>query len=253
MILDQFRLDDQVAVVTGGNRGLGLGIATALSEAGANIVSIQHTDDVSQLASNIASTGRQLLPLALDLAQEGAAERALEATLKKFGRVDILVNNAGIQRRAPSVDFSLEDWDDVIRINLRCVFTFCQTFGREMVRQGHGKIINIASLLAFQGGLTIPAYTASKHGVVGLTRALCNEWSSLGVNVNAIAPGYMDTEMNTALRANPERNRQITERIPAKRWGSPEDMGGAAVFLASAASDYIHGQVLTIDGGWLAR
>ena len=253
MILDQFRLDDQVAVITGGNRGLGLGIATALSEAGANIVSIQHTEDVSQLASNIASTGRQLLPLAIDLAQEGAAEHALEATLKQFGRVDILVNNAGIQRRAPSVDFSLADWDDVIHINLRCVFTFCQVFGREMVRQGHGKIINIASLLAFQGGLTIPAYTASKHGVVGLTRALCNEWSSLGVNVNAIAPGYMDTEMNTALRANPERNRQITERIPAKRWGNPADMGGAAVFLASAASDYIHGQVLTVDGGWLAR
>lgn len=253
MILDQFRLDDQVAVVTGGNRGLGLGIATALSEAGANIVSIQHTEDVSQLASNIASTGRQLLPLAIDLAQEEAAERALEATLKHFGRVDILVNNAGIQRRAPSVDFSLQDWDDVMHINLRSVFTFCQVFGREMVRQGHGKIINIASLLAFQGGLTIPAYTASKHGVVGLTRALCNEWSSRGVNVNAIAPGYMDTEMNTALRADSQRNRQITERIPAKHWGSPADMGGAAVFLASSASDYIHGQVLTVDGGWLAR
>jgi 2-deoxy-D-gluconate 3-dehydrogenase len=253
MILDQFRLDGQVAVVTGGNRGLGMGIATALSEAGADIVSIQHTDDVSQLASNIADTGRQLLPLAIDLAQEGAAERVLAATLQRFGHVDILVNNAGIQRRAPSVDFSLQDWDDVIHINLRAVFTFCQVFGREMVRQGHGKIINIASLLAFQGGFTIPAYTASKHGVVGLTRALCNEWASQGVNVNAIAPGYMDTEMNTALRANPQRNREISERIPAKRWGTPADMGGAAVFLASAASDYINGQVLTIDGGWLAR
>jgi 2-deoxy-D-gluconate 3-dehydrogenase len=253
MILDQFRLDGQVAVVTGGNRGLGLGIATALCEAGANIVSIQRTTETAQLAERVESAQRQLLPLALDLATDDAAERALEATLATFGRVDILVNNAGIQRRAPSTNFPLSDWDAVINVNLRAVFTFCQVFGREMVQQGHGKIINIASLLSFQGGYTVPAYAASKHGVVGLTKALCNEWAALGVNVNAIAPGYMDTEMNSALRANPQRNQEISARIPAKRWGLPEDMGGVALFLASPVSDYIHGQVLTVDGGWLAR
>lgn len=253
MILEQFRLDGQVAVVTGGNRGLGLGIATALSEAGADIVSVQHTLEVPALAAQIERTGRRLLPLALDLADDEAAQHALEATLAHFGHVDILVNNAGIQRRAPAVEFSLTDWDDVLRINLRSVFAFCQTFGREMVRQGHGKIINVTSLLAFQGGWTIPAYTASKHGVAGLTKALCNEWASHGVNVNAIAPGYMDTEMNTALRADAQRNREISARIPARRWGTPDDLGGLAVFLASAASDYIHGQVIAIDGGWLAR
>ncbi|GAC1509738.1 MAG: 2-dehydro-3-deoxy-D-gluconate 5-dehydrogenase KduD [Ktedonobacteraceae bacterium] len=253
MILDQFRLDGQVAVVTGGNRGLGLGIAIALSEAGANIVSIQHTTEVAELASSMAHTQRELLPLAIDIGMAGAAAQALRATQEHFGRVDILVNNAGIQRRAPAVDFSLEDWDDVMNINLRAVFTFCQAFGSVMVQQGHGKIINIASLLSFQGGVTIPAYAASKHGVAGLTRALCNEWAGRGVNVNAIAPGYMDTEMNTALRANEKRNSEITARIPARRWGTFEELGGAAVFLASAASDYIHGQVLAVDGGWLSR
>lgn len=232
---------------------MGLSIATALSEAGAHIVSVQRTSDVPVLAERVAHAKRQLLPLAIDLATDGAAEHALDATLTHFGRVDILVNNAGIQRRAPSVDFTLEDWDDVMHVNLRAVFRFCQVFGREMVKHKRGKIINIASLLSFQGGLTIPAYTASKHGVAGLTKALCNEWAGLGVNVNAIAPGYMDTEINTALRADPERNRQINERIPALRWGVPEDLAGVAVFLASSASDYIHGQILAVDGGWLAR
>jgi 2-deoxy-D-gluconate 3-dehydrogenase len=194
-----------------------------------------------------------LLALGLDLAAADAAERALAATLDRFGRVDILVNNAGIQRRAPATDFPLADWDEVIAVNQRAVFLFCQTFGRVMVAQGRGKIINVASLLSFQGGITVPAYAAAKHAVSGLTQALCNEWASKGVNVNAIAPGYMDTEMNTALRANPERNRAISERIPAGRWGLPEDMAGMAVFLASAAADYVHGQTLAVDGGWLAR
>lgn len=253
MILEQFRLDGQVAVVTGGNRGLGLGIATALSEAGADVVSIQHTLDVSTLATQIEHTGRRLLPLALDLASEDAAQQALDATIAHFGRVDILVNNAGIQRRAPAVEFSVADWDDVLRVNLRSVFVFCQVFGRAMVQQGHGKIINIASLLSFQGGWTVPAYVASKHGVAGLTQALCNEWASHGVNVNAIAPGYMKTELNAALRADEQRNREISTRIPAGRWGMPEDLGGLAVFLASAASSYVHGQTIAVDGGWLAR
>lgn len=253
MILEQFRLDGQVAVVTGGNRGLGLGIAAALSEAGADIVSVQHTAEAPELAAQIERAGRRLLPLALDLASDGVAEQALQATLSHFGRVDILVNNAGIQRRASAVDFSLADWDDVLRVNLRSVFAFCQAFGREMVQQEHGKIINISSLLAFQGGWTVSAYAASKHAVAGLTKALCNEWASHGVNVNAIAPGYMDTEMNVALRADAQRNREISARIPAGRWGTPDDLGGLAVFLASAASDYIHGQVIAVDGGWLAR
>ncbi|MDB5083080.1 MAG: 2-deoxy-D-gluconate 3-dehydrogenase [Chloroflexi bacterium] len=253
MILDQFRLDGQVALVTGGNRGLGLGIAAGLAEAGANIVSLQRSADVSVLAGKVERSGKRLLPLALDLAEPQSAGKALEETLREFGRVDILVNNAGIQRRSPSTDFSLTDWDDVINVNLRAVFAFCQVFGREMVRQQHGKIINISSVLAFQGGLTVPAYAASKHAVAGLTKALCNEWAGRGVNVNAIAPGYMDTDMNVALLADAQRNRSISERIPAGRWGQPADLAGAAVFLASAASDYMHGQMLVIDGGWLAR
>ncbi|HEX2909450.1 MAG TPA: 2-dehydro-3-deoxy-D-gluconate 5-dehydrogenase KduD [Chloroflexia bacterium] len=253
MILDQFRLDGQVALVTGGNRGLGLGIAGALAEAGADIISIQSSEKATELEERVARAGRHLLPLRLDLASGQAAEQALSEAVRRFGQVDILVNNAGIQRRAASVDFSLADWDAVINLNLRTVFTFCQVFGREMVRRKRGKIINIASLLSFQGGLTVPAYAASKHAVAGLTKALCNEWASQGVNVNAIAPGYMDTEMNVALLADPQRNRAISERIPAGRWGNPSDLAGAAVFLASAASDYIHGQVLAVDGGWMAR
>ena len=253
MILDQFRLDGQVALVTGGNRGLGFGIATALAEAGADIVSIQRSGDVSLLQERVQHAGRRLLPLTLDLADESAAEKALAATIAQFGRVDILVNNAGIQRRSPASDFPPEDWDAILTVNLRSVFLFCQVIGRAMLPQGRGKIINIASLLSFQGGITVPAYTASKHAVVGLTRALCNEWAGRGINVNAIAPGYMDTDLNVALRADPERNRTISERIPAGRWGTPADMGGAAVFLASSASDYVHGQIVVVDGGWMAR
>ncbi len=253
MILDQFRLDGKVALVTGGSRGLGFGMATALAEAGADIISIQHTSYTEAVAERITRTGRRFLPLTLDIGTETAAQEALDAALSSFEHVDILVNNAGVQRRAPAVDFLIEDWDTVINVNLRAVFLFCQVFGRQMVQQGRGKIINIASLQSVQGGITIPAYTASKHAVAGLTKSLCNEWASQGVNVNAIAPGYMDTDLNVALRANPERERQISERIPAGRWGTPEDMAGAVVFLASPASDYLHGHLLVVDGGWLAR
>lgn len=253
MILDQFRLDGKVALVTGGSRGLGFGMAVALAEAGADIISIQRTSSSEALAERVTSMGRQFLPLVFDIGSETAAQEALDAALSRFGRIDILVNNAGIQRRAPAVEFSIEDWDSVINVNLRAVFLFCQVFGSQMLRQGSGKIINIASLLSVQGGITIPAYTASKHAIAGLTKALCNEWAGRGVNVNAIAPGYMDTDLNVALRANPERNRQISERIPAGRWGKPEDMAGAVVFLASPASDYLHGHLLVVDGGWLAR
>jgi 2-deoxy-D-gluconate 3-dehydrogenase len=253
LILDQFRLDGKVALVTGGSRGLGFGMAIALAEAGADIISIQSASDTEELAGRIAGVGRRFLPLTLDIGTETAAEEALNVTLSHFGQIDILVNNAGVQRRAPAVDFSIEDWDTVININLRAVFRLCQVFGRQMLRQGSGKIINIASLLAVQGGITVPAYTASKHAIAGLTKALCNEWASRGVNVNAIAPGYMDTDLNVALRANPQRDREISERIPAGRWGMPQDMAGAIVFLASPASDYLHGHMLVVDGGWLAR
>lgn len=253
MILDRFRLDGQVALITGGNRGLGLGMAAALAEAGADIVSVQRSIDVPALRERVHAAGRRLLPLALDLAAPDTAQHALAATLEHFGRVDILVNNAGIQRRAPATDFSLGDWQAVLAVNLDAVFRLCQVVGRELVRQGHGKIINIASLLAIQGGITVPAYAASKHAVAGLTKALCNEWASHGVNVNAIAPGYMDTDLNVALLADPVRSRAINERIPAGRWGTADDVAGAVVFLASRASDYVHGQLLVVDGGWLAR
>lgn len=253
MILDQFRLKGQVALVTGGNRGLGFGMAVALAEAGADIISIQRTTHTSALAERIAATGQRFLPLTLDISIDPSAQQSLDAALAHFEHVDILVNNAGVQRRAPAVDFPLADWDTVINVNLRAVFLFCQVFGRHMVQRGRGKIINIASLQSIQGGITIPAYTASKHAIAGLTKSLCNEWASRGVNVNAIAPGYMDTDLNVALRANPIRERQISERIPAGRWGTPEDMAGAVVFLASRASDYLHGHMIVVDGGWLAR
>lgn len=253
MILDQFKLTGQVAVVTGANRGLGLGMATALAEAGAHIVSVQRSNDVGELAQRVQDAGREWLSVPVDIAADDAAERVLEATLKRFGRADILVNNAGIQRRHPANQFPIQDFDDVMNVNLRAVFLFCQVFGREMLAHGQGKIINVASLLSFQGGLTVPAYSAAKHAVAGLTKALCNEWSSKGVNVNAIAPGYMDTEMNVALKADVVRNQAISQRIPAGRWGQPEDMGGLVVFLASRASDYLHGQIIAVDGGWQAR
>ena len=253
MVLDLFRLDGKVALVTGGNRGLGMGMAVALAEAGADVVSVQRSAGAPELAGRVEAAGRNLLPLALDLADGESARRALAATLERFGRVDILVNNAGVQRRAPATEFSFEDWRAVMEINLDAVFRFCQAFGGEMVRQGHGKIVNVASLLSFQGGITVPAYAASKHAVTGLTRALSNEWAPHGVNVNAIAPGYMDTDMNEALLADPDRSRTIGGRIPAGRWGTAEDVAGAAVFLASAAADYVHGHTLVVDGGWLAR
>jgi len=190
--------------------------------------------------------------VALDLADSGAIATAVQQVLATQ-QVDILVNNAGTQDRYPAVDFPLEAWDAVLDVNLRAVFQLCQLFGRPMLERGEGKIVNLASLLSFQGGMTVPAYAASKGAVAQLTKALCNEWASRGVNVNAVAPGYMDTDMNTALRADPVRMEQLSTRIPAGRWGQPEDIGNVVVFLASPAADYVHGQVLAVDGGWMAR
>ncbi len=253
MILDDFRLDQQVAVVTGGSRGLGLSAAKALAQAGAHIVNVQRTNNSAQVKSAVAEAGRELLTVSLDVAETDAAQRVLDATLARFGRVDILVNNAGITKRTPSAEYAIEDWDQLISTNLRSVFIFCQVFGREMLKQKRGKIINMGSLLSFQGGLRVPAYAASKHAVSGLTKALCNEWSSQGINVNCIAPGYMATDMNVPLMNDPVRSRQIGERIPAGRWGESDDIGGLTVFLASRTSDFIHGQTIAVDGGWMAR
>jgi 2-deoxy-D-gluconate 3-dehydrogenase len=253
MVLDDFRLDGRVATVTGANRGLGQAIAVALAEAGADVVSVQRSDDSSATRSAVEGTGRRFLPVTIDVGAADAATLALEATLATFGRADILVNNAGVQRRSRAEDFPAADWDLVLNVNLNAVFRFAQTYGRYMLDHGGGKIINIASLISLQGGFTIAAYAAAKHGVAGITQALCNEWAARGINVNAIAPGYMATEMNSALIADPVRSAQIGARIPAGRWGEPPDMGGAAVFLASRAADYIHGQMLAVDGGWLAR
>jgi 2-deoxy-D-gluconate 3-dehydrogenase len=253
MILDDFRLDGRVATITGANRGLGLGIATAFAQAGADVVSVQRSADSAAVQASVEGAGRRFLAVTVDVGAPDAATRALAATLAAFGRTDILVNNAGVQRRSPAEDFPADDWELVLNVNLNAVFRFAQTFGKHMLANGGGKIVNVASVISLQGGFTIAAYAAAKHGVAGITKALCNEWAARGINVNAIAPGYMATEMNTALIADPVRSAQIGARIPAGRWGEPGDVGGAAVFLASRAADYVHGQMLAVDGGWMAR
>jgi len=247
-----FDLTGKIAAVTGGGRGLGLGISNALLEAGADVIVFGRTPVPAELTKHAAALGREVRFVALDLADSGAIATAVQQVLATQ-QVDILVNNAGTQDRYPAVDFPLEAWDAVLDVNLRAVFQLCQLFGRPMLERGEGKIVNLASLLSFQGGMTVPAYAASKGAVAQLTKALCNEWASRGVNVNAVAPGYMDTDMNTALRADPVRMEQLSTRIPAGRWGQPEDIGNVVVFLASPAADYVHGQVLAVDGGWMAR
>ncbi|OCG28335.1 2-deoxy-D-gluconate 3-dehydrogenase [Gilliamella sp. wkB108] len=247
-----FDLSGKNAVVTGASRGLGKSFAESLANAGANIIIIDtiHNPETEQA---IRSYGVSCETYQFDLANFDQYSDLVEKIITKYQHIDILVNNAGIQRRHPSVDFPKADWDLVLNINLNAVFFMCQAFGRHMLERGYGKIINIASLLAFQGGFTIPAYTAAKSAVSGFSKSLSNEWASKGVNINCIAPGYIATEMNTALMNDETRNRQILERIPAGRWGNPEDLGGAAVFLASPASDYINGFTIAVDGGWLGR
>jgi 2-deoxy-D-gluconate 3-dehydrogenase len=232
---------------------MGAAMAIALAEAGAN-VALHGSQSVSaDVRERVEQTGVRHIELALDLTDSSRAPELIERTTAGLGSIDILVNNAGITRRAPAVDYLIADWDDVVATNLTSVFRLCQSAGREMLAQRSGKIINIASLLSFQGGITVPAYAAAKGGVAQLTKALANEWASHGIQVNAIAPGYMATDLTEALQNDATRSRQILERIPAARWGKPEDVAGAVVFLASSASDYISGHILAVDGGWLGR
>jgi len=252
---DRFRLDGKVALVTGASRGLGAGMARALAGAGAEVVLHASERPASATAAAIASaTGRQSVTLTADLGDRAATDRLIGDAIAAFGRLDILVNNAGLIRRQPAASHPDDDWDRVLEVDLSSVFRLCRAAGHHMIerRQG-GKIVNIASLLSFQGGITVPGYAAAKGGVMQLTKALANEWAAHGINVNAIAPGYMETDNTAPLRADAVRNRQITERIPAGRWGTPEDLAGAAIFLASPASDYVNGHVLVVDGGWMGR
>lgn len=253
MILDQFKLDGKVALVTGAGRGLGRGAALALAEAGADLALVGATT-TGETARFARALGRRVCEIKANLLERSSVQRILDAALKELGGIDILVNNAGIIRRAPLLDFTEKDWDDVIQVNQSAVFFLSQAAARQMVNQGRGgKIINIASLLSFQGGIRVPSYTAAKSAVVGLTRLMANELAPLRINVNAIAPGYMVTDNTAALRADPKRSAEILGRIPAGRWGEPSDLEGTVVFLASAASDYVHGHTLAVDGGWLAR
>ena len=253
MILDQFNLAGKVAIVTGASRGLGAGMAIGLAEAGADLVVVASSARLQETVDKIKALGRRCLGIQADLIDTKVIPQIIDATLKEYGRIDILINCAGIIRRAPAIEFSEKDWDDVIQINQKATFFLCQAAAREMVKQKKGKIINIASLLSFQGGIIVPSYTASKSAVAGLTKALANEWAPLGINVNAIAPGYMATEMTEALQKSAERAPAILARIPAGRWGTPEDMKGLAVFLASDAAEYLQGQVIAVDGGWMGR
>jgi len=249
-----FKLNGKNALVTGSHRGLGAAIAVALAEAGANVGCHGRDPNPGPVCDEIRAAGRKTFYLPADLADSGAARTLISKMLDEFGSIDILVNNAGVIRRAPAAEYSAEFWNELISVNLTAVFQLSQLAGRHMIEVGKGgKIINIASLLSFQGGILVPAYAAAKGGVAQLTKALANEWASKQINVNAIAPGYMVTDNTTALRKDPVRSKQILDRIPAGRWGEPSDIAGVAVFLCSAASDYIHGHVLTVDGGWLGR
>jgi len=253
MILEQFSLRGKTAIVTGANTGLGKAMAIGLAEAGADIAGVYNStppgkDDV------FAELGRKFLPIKADLAQTSAVSPLVEQVVAELGGVDILVNNAGIIRRASALEFTEKDWDDVLDVNLKNLFFLCQAAARQFVNQrSGGKIINVASMLSFQGGILVPSYTASKSGVLGLTRLLACEWAPLGINVNGIAPGYMRTANTQPIQDDPIRNRQILDRIPAGHWGEAESLQGAVVFLASEASRYMRGHTLAVDGGWLAR
>jgi 2-dehydro-3-deoxy-D-gluconate 5-dehydrogenase len=254
MILESFRLDGKVALVTGSSRSLGQGAALALAEAGADIALLNRTN-AHETADKVQALGRRTHMIELDLvaATPNEIEGAIQSVVDALGRIDILVNNAGIIRRAPLLEHPASDWDDVLAINLDAVFHLSQAAARRYVAQGGGKIINIASMLAFQGGILVPGYTASKHAVAGITKSFANELAAYGVNVNAIAPGYMATDNTAPIRSDQAREKAILDRIPAGRWGTPADLQGSFVFLASPASDYLNGAIIPVDGGWLVR
>lgn len=253
MILDSFKLDGKVAIVTGCRTGLGQGMALALAEAGADIVGVDYLD-VDETKGLVEKLGRRFVGIQANLMDIASIPQVVDAAVSSFGRVDILINNAGIIRREDAINFTEKDWDDVMNINLKTVFFFSQAVAKKFIEQNSGgKIVNIASMTSFQGGIRIPSYTASKSGVMGITRLMANEWAKYNINANAIAPGYMATDNTTALRADESRSSEILGRIPAGRWGLPSDLQGPVVFLSSSASDYVNGYTVAVDGGWLAR
>lgn len=253
MILDDFSLKGKVAIVTGSSTGLGQGFCLGFAEAGADIVGVDYVDS-TETQKQVEALGRKYLNIKADLMTIAPIQQIVDKAVEAFGHVDILMNNAGIIRRVDAIDFTEKDWDDVMSINAKTVFFFSQAVARQYIKQGTGgKIISIASMLSFQGGIRIPSYTASKSSVMGITKAMANEWAKHNINVNAIAPGYFATNNTAPLRADKQRSEAILERIPAGRWGTPEDLKGTAVFLASKASDYLHGYTIAVDGGWLAR
>ncbi len=255
MILDQFRLDGKTALVTGCRRGIGRAMANALAEVGADIVGVSASLEAhgSQVEAEITAIGRNFTGYACDFSDRQALYAFIEQVKADFPRIDILINNAGTILRKPAIEHPDEYWDKVIEVNLNAQFILSREIGKEMVKRGYGKIVFTASLLTFQGGILVPGYSASKGGIGQLTKALANEWAPHGVNVNAVAPGYIATDNTAALRADEARNKAILDRIPAGRWGDPDDFKGAVVFLSSSASDYIHGAILTVDGGWMGR
>lgn len=248
-----FDLHGKTAIITGANTGLGQGMCLALAEAGANIVGVGRSD-MSETQKMVEAAGTAFLPVKADLLTLDPIDSILEQAVARFGEIHILINNAGIIRREDAIDYTVSDWDDVMNTNLRTLFFLSQAAAKKFIEQGKGgKIIHIASMLSYQGGIRVPAYTASKSAVMGVTRAMATEWAKHGINVNAIAPGYMVTNNTEMIRNDPKRYDEILGRIPAGRWGMPSDLGGCAVFLASAASDYVHGITIPVDGGWLAR
>ena len=250
MILEEFKLDGKVAVVTGASKGMGFEIAKGLAEAGADIVAVSRTPSPA-LEEAILSLGRRYAHIAADLTKREESKQIIPMALQKMGTVNILINNAGIIRRAAAMEYAEQDWDSTMEIDLNCVFILSQAAAQVMKKNGGGKIISIASVLGFQGGMNVVAYASAKHGVIGLTKALSNDWAKYGINVNAIAPSYIETELTSALQADKARYESIKSRTPADRWGKPRDLCGAAVFLASSAADYVHGVTLPVDGGWL--
>lgn len=253
MILDSFKLDGKVAVVTGANTGLGQGMAVALAQAGAKVVGVARRS-CEDTAKKIQEFGGEFAEVIADLSSIEVIPELVEKSLAAYGRLDILVNNAGLIKRADAIEYTEEDWDAVVSVNQKVVFFLCQAFAKQFIKQGEGgKIINVASMLSYQGGIRVPAYTASKSAIMGLTRAMANEWAKHNINVNAIAPGYMATNNTKQLRNDDDRSSEILERIPAGRWGTPEDMQGAIIWLSSKASDYVNGYTVAVDGGWLAR